>query len=200
MKKIKIEKLKLWEIAITLEGLSDILFDKFIDHSKEDRPPEQKLYLSPDGMVVLPGENIHSFIFNQKKGGCIKAFEGKAGKDYFLLEGFISVLEIHIPFIVKDGKTVAFDGIKRPLYVHESSPVTGSGANIIKQPAKKRPVLSLPWSLNFTITITENNKIDPQKLYNWFSKGGLMVALGSYRPRFGRFLVTKWDAEEKFVG
>jgi hypothetical protein len=194
------DKMTVTEIAVTLVGLSDILFDKFIDHSKEDRPPEQKLYLSPDNLVVLPGENIHSFIFNKKKGGCITAFEGKGAKDYTMREGFVNILETYIPFIVENGETVKFDGFKHPLYIHESSPVTGSGNNIIKQPAQKRPVLAIPWQLSFTISVVENDKINVQKLYNWFSKGGLMVALASYRPRFGRFVISKWELSEKVLG
>jgi hypothetical protein len=36
-------------------------------------------------------------------------------------------------------------------------------------------------------------KVMRKPLYNWFTKGGLLIALGTYRPRFGRFSVRAWD-------
>ena len=45
-------------IRVKLGSLSDIMFDRFIDHSKEKRPADQKLYLAENNIVVLPAENI----------------------------------------------------------------------------------------------------------------------------------------------
>ena len=65
------------KIKVKVDGIADIMFDRFIDHSKMDIPPEQKLYLSGDNQVVFPSENIYAFLFGEDPQGCAKTFEGK---------------------------------------------------------------------------------------------------------------------------
>ena len=45
------------KIQVGLEGLADICFDKFFDHSKEIRPANQKLYL-----FYLPVTSGHFYL------------------------------------------------------------------------------------------------------------------------------------------
>lgn len=188
-------KMKMEKFKVKLEGISDIMFDKFFDHSKEVRPPEQKMYLAAGNKVVFPSENIHAFLWGEKPGGCAKTNEGKKAKDYIRTgQSHVFIDPIVIPF--SDGKKdVVFEEFgKGNLWVHEASPTTkGAGGAIIKQELKKRPVLRAPWYLEFQITIIENSLIDEQKLYNWFCNGGILIALGTYRPRFGRFQIDTWN-------
>jgi len=184
-------------IEITLEGLSDILFDQFWDHDKMDRPIEQKMYLNDEGYMFLPGSNLHAFLWNQRKAGCVKFFEGKGANNYLAREGFVNVLDREALILGRDNKPVKWTGkAKKPIFVINASGVTGSGNKIIKQPKKPRPGISLPWSIDYTMTLVENDLIDIQKLYNWVTKGGLLIGLGTWRPRFGRFLVAKWTVTE----
>jgi len=183
------------KISVKLSGLSDIMFDPFIDHSKEERPPEQKLYLYGENKLVLPAENIIAFLWGESPQGCARKFEGKAGKNYTSIGlGHVNVDPVIIPF-TDNGKEIKFTGFDNgKLWIHEGSPRTKQGTLSIKQPRKKRPVLTLPWELSFTISYIKNNLIDDNKLYNWFVAGGLQIALGTYRPRFGRFEVSEWEA------
>lgn len=181
------------KIDVELEGLADICFDRFIDHSKEPRPPEQKLYLAEGNRLVLPAANMRAFLFSEKYG-CAKTFEGKKSKDYVRWgQGHVQIDPPLIDFL-KKNKPIVFKDFKGGLWLLEESTVTkASGGAIIKQPIQPRPVLKLPWSLKFEISIVKNPLIDSIKLENWFNQGGLLIALGNYRPRFGRFLVKSWN-------
>ncbi len=187
------------KIDVRLEGLADILFDKFIDHSKEERPPEQKIYLSEDNLLVFPSENIRAFLFGvQNPPGCAKRCEGKKHGEY-VATGLGHVIPDNpplIPFLDENDQPIKFQGFEDgKFWILKQAPRTkmAGSAGSIKQEVKPRPVLKLPWSLNFQIGLVDNNIIDENKLHNWFDRGGLIIALGSYRPRFGRFHVTEWE-------
>ena len=188
-------QLEVGKIKVRLDGLSDIMFHRFIDHSKESRPPEQSLYLAGTNKVVLPAENIWSFLFGENPGGCAKTFEGKASKKYLRVgQGHVAIDPPLIPFLDGKGKAITFQKFDNKRFrIHEASPRVKSGSLSIKQEMIKRPVLHLPWSLAFTISLVKNELIDDTKLFNWFQAGGIEIALGNYRPRFGRFTVGLWE-------
>jgi hypothetical protein len=190
--------MKTQKIEVEINGLSDIMFDKFIDHSKEIRPPEQKLYIAEKNKIVFPTENFYSFMFCENPQGCAKKFEGKKGKNYISVgQGHVFIDPVTIPFKNGNGKDIIFetfdDSKQKQFWIHEGAPRTKQGSLSIKQEVKQRPVLRLPWSLSFTITLVENNLIDESKLHNWFIVGGLQIGIGTYRPRFGRFDIEKWE-------
>jgi len=197
MKKNTVEKveLKIDKIQVRLESLSDIMFDRFIDHSKDKRPAEQKFYLGAQNKVVFPATNIKYFLFGENPPGCAKSMEGKKGKGYIQTGcGHVFVQPSLVPFLDNKEKEILFkefDGAK--FRVDKDSGRTKQGSLSIKQEAKDRPVLCHPWILEFEITIVENILIDSTKLYNWFCKGGLLIAIGTHRPEYGRFTVTKWE-------
>jgi len=191
-------KLEMTRIQVTLEGLSDLVFDRFYDHSAEKRPPEQKLYLSEGNAVVMPGMNIESFLFRQLPPmGCAMSFEGKQGKTYRAVGTAHVMVEQDMIPITREGKPVIFSAFgKDGFYVKHGSGLTkGSGGNVIKQEDNPRPALSLPWSISFSLLLVKNNTINEAKLYNWFVLGGIQIGLGNWRPRHGRFAVTGWEIE-----
>lgn len=186
------------EISIKLSGLSDILFDRFIDHSKEVRPPEQKLYMTEGNKVILPAENFRAFLFNEKVPGCTGVFEGRKRKDYNRVGiTHTAINPVMIPFTDEKGKPIVFKDFKKgKFYIYESAPVTkASGGQIVKQERIFRPAIKTPWFLKFNITLLDNPLIDENKLYNWLSNGGVLIALGAYRPLFGRFEVVEWEVD-----
>ena len=185
--------MKIQEIAVILAGLSDIMFDRFIDHSKEKRPPEQKLYLAAENMLVMPKDNIEALLFGDDPPGCARCLEGKAGKNYLRMGlSHVFVKESLIPFQDEAGASLKFDGFGEHLWIHRGAPRTKQGSRSIKQEMKERPVLRLPWNLSFHLTILENVLINENKVYNWLVAGGMQIGLGTYRPRFGRFEVRDW--------
>lgn len=181
------------KLNVELEGLADIMFDRFIDHSSEKRPIEQKLYLNEKNELVMPAENIYAFLFSENPAGCAKAFEGKKGKEYIRLgQGSTFVSPFHIPVLHNDLPVIIDKVIGDQFWVFEAAPRTKQGSLSIKQEIKPRPVLKLPWSLSFKIDLIESPIINENKLYNWFTRGGIEIGLGTYRPRFGRFIVSEF--------
>ncbi len=186
--------LKINRISVKLTGISEIMFDRFYDYSKEQKPPEQKLYLNDDNVCVLPQANIEAFLFGENPQGCAKAFEGKQGKAYIRMGmSHVFIDEAVIPFTGDDGTPIVFDGFKDRFWIHEGSPRSKSGSLSIKQEMKQRPVLKMPWNLTFTFRLIKNGQIDEMKLYNWMVRGGMQIALGTYRPRWGRFAVDEFE-------
>lgn len=188
------------KIRVKLEGLSSIMFDRFIDHSVEAtaRPPEQKMYLDSENRVTLPSDNIDAFLWGDNPAGCAKVFEKKGAKDYLRIGlGHIFIDPAVIPFQNNKGGDIIFNDFDgKILWCHKGSPRVMKGSRSIKVESKTRPALTPPWSLEFVITMVQNALIDEHKLYNWFMAGGLQVALGTYRPKYGRFTVEKWDVIE----
>lgn len=181
-------------ITLELTGTSDIMFDRFYGQEKDTRPPEQKFYLVEENKIVLPTENLYSFLFGENPQGAAKT-EGKKGKEYIRM-GYSHVgikPSDHICF-KRDGKDIiykGFEGNEDNYYISEFSPRTkmSSGPNSIKQNLKRRPVLREGWTLEFTVSIFKNPLITVDKMVNWFTEGGVLIGLGTYRPRFGRFSV-----------
>jgi len=185
-------KLKVVSISVKLQGVAPIMFDRFIDHSKEDRPPQQKFYLADGDRVVLPAMNLDSFLFSDS--GAVRCVEGRAAKNFMAVgNSHVNIDPALIPFT--DGKKeIVFNGFDgKRFWIHDfGAPVTKLGSSRIKQPMKKRPVLNPPWFLSFEINMVENDIITPQKLRNWIDVGGIMIGLGTWKPKYGRFVICEW--------
>ncbi len=101
---------------------------------------------------------------------------------------------MYIP-ILRDGEPITvgrFSDELEPesgLYLHRSVARLDKG---IPNP-KERPTLPLPWALEFTLSIFPNKEIKEEALKNLFIMGGIAIGLGTYRGRYGKFQVTKWE-------
>lgn len=194
--------MKILEIGVTLKGISDLMFDRFYDHSKEDRPPEKKLHLNAKSELMLPSEYINSFLFrDMQPAGVVRFVEKKGAKDFIAIgQSHVFIEPTLIPFTDDKGKLVKFNGFGDggQFYINDwSAGLTKlGGGKVIKQEIRKRPVLRPPWQLSFGITLFENNKITPEKLYSYFETGGLVIAIGTFRPKHGRFMIEKWDVKK----
>jgi len=179
-------------VKVKLLGMGGILFDRFIDMSSDKRPQEQKMYLNDNNEVTLPSENIFSFLFGENPGGCAQRFEGKQWKQYKLTGmSHVTISPEFIPF-TRSGSPIKFskfvneyDKAAKIRILHHKANVV-KGKLVIPSP-KIRPVLETPWSIEFDVTVFTNPLITVEKIQNWFIRGGVEVALGTYRPRFGRF-------------
>lgn len=184
------------KFRVTLDGLAPILFDRFYDHSQEPRPAEQKMYYSSHNKnhLVLPAENIISFLLGEFPAGCAKAFEKKKAKEYIQMGAQIGIQPAEIPFLDDKDQPIVFNGfVDDPrFWIVLMGGRTRKGSSSIKQEAKPRPAMNLPWRLRFEISLWKNPLIDENKLRNWFEAGGFQLAVGSWRPRYGRFMVSEW--------
>ena len=78
---------------------------------------------------------------------------------------------------------------KSGIYLHRAVARLDKG---IPNP-KERPVLPLPWSLEFDMTIYPNKEIKEQEIKNLLTEGGMAIGLGTFRGVFGKFEVTRWE-------
>ncbi|MBU9660923.1 hypothetical protein KTF22_03325 [Burkholderia multivorans] len=97
--------------------------------------------------------------------------------------------------ILRDGEPIRvgafgedFDPASR-IYLHRSVARLDKG---IPNP-KERPVLPLPWSLEFTLDIYPNKEIKEQEIRNLIEEGGLAIGLGTFRGVFGKFIIEAWE-------
>jgi len=169
---------------IKLNGLTPIMFDPF--YGQEQRPVEKKLYFGKDGQtLILPSSNIIGFLSSQKGHSClrlyVKSTEWTTRSNE--IRGCVSVMPSEIEFKAH-GEPVKFTGEWTKQLTVDKRMV---------QPNKKvrdiayRPVLDIPWLLEFEIAIYQTEFVSEDRILGWFIDGGFQVGLGANRPLFGRF-------------
>lgn len=96
---------------------------------------------------------------------------------------------------MRDGEPIRFGRFVNDLdpdsgcYVHRAVARLDKG---ITNP-KERPVIPLPWSLDFTLILWPTREIQEQEIINLFEEGGRALGLGTFRGVFGKFTVDQWD-------
>lgn len=186
-------------VRVLLEGTKDVMFDRYAGDNSTRLSPEQKLYLSRGAetpVIGIPAENIISFLSAHNTNSAPKRLRDKRKyKDIAnAILSFMDVREQFIPFL-RDGKPIIFGTLvddhdeTSGVYIHRSVARLDKG---IPNP-KVRPVLPLPWSLQFHLTLTPNAEIKEQEIYNLIVEGGRAIGIGTYRGFYGKFVVAAWD-------
>jgi hypothetical protein len=183
---------------VTLIGLTDIMFDRYPGDNDTKLEAHQKLYLEPGSTKVIgiPALNIMSFLSAHNTNSAPKRLRDKRKyKDLAnAMLSFVSIREQFIP-LIRDGKPIKlgkFEDDKDPVsgcYIHRSVARLDKG---IPNP-KVRPVVPLPWALNFTVDIFPNREIKEQDILNLVEEGGRAIGLGTFRGVFGKFRVEDWS-------
>jgi hypothetical protein len=186
------------ERSVILRGTQDVMFDRYAGDNNTKLEPWQKLYLEPgDSRIIgLPAINIMSFLSAHNTNSAPKRLRDKR-KFKDIANACLSFVEIapgFIPFL-REGKAIHFGALDQDhdalsgVYVHYSVARLDKG---IPNP-KIRPVLPLPWSLAFTLSLYPNKEIQEQEIMNLFEDGGRALGLGTFRGVFGKFLIEAWE-------
>ena len=187
---------ELVERHVVLEGISDLMFDRYPGENSTKLEPWQKFYFAADGKTLtLPALNIVSFLSAHNTNSAPKRLLDKRKyKDVAnAMLSYTTIAPMSIP-LLRDGKPVQFgkfDGDRDALsgcYIHRAVARLDKG---IPNP-KVRPVLPLPWGLEFVLTIFPNKEISEQQIRNLFENGGRALGLGTFRGVFGKFRVARW--------
>jgi len=185
---------------VILCGAKDIMFDRYAGDNSTKLEPQQKLYLEPTGdglpAIGIPAANLMSFLSAHNTNSAPKRLRDKR-KYKDIANACLSFLDIEETFIplLRDGAPIrfgAFDNDKDTIsgaYIHRSVARLDKG---IPNP-KVRPVIPLPWSLAFTLTLYPNREIQEQEILNLFEEGGMALGLGTFRGVFGKFRVQSWE-------
>jgi len=179
---------------VTLNGIADIMFDRYAGDNKTELPPEKKMYFAADGKtMILPSVNISSFLSAQNTDSAPKRFldSREYKKIASAILSYTSINPMEIPFTRK-GKPIMFQGFTERgaggVYIDQRVARLPKG---IPNP-KVRPVLGLPWELSFEMTIFPNNECSEDMLHDLFVRGGIAIGLGTFRGVYGKFIVQEW--------
>lgn len=188
---------------VRLEGLTEIMFDRYAGDNKTQLQWQQKIYLVPStNTLAIPTTNIVSFLSAHNTNSAPKRLRDKrAYKD--ICNACLSFLQIspidsehpgYVPFL-RNGKKIKVgtfgedSEMESGLYLHRSVARLEKG---IPNP-KERAVLPLPWSIEFNLSIFPNQEIKEQEVKNLISEGGLAIGLGTFRGVYGKFAIDLWE-------
>lgn len=188
----------MYEIRCTTDGLGSVLYNRPPIEIPGGRAPrkietnregllKKKIYKDKKGLF-MPTDNIEMMLIGSTaRVGAAKILgtfiEGGKGTEYTsFCEGCIWITST-------DGS--------RKLY-WQPNRKTWDGTDIRSFPDKnqqrhtaERPLIKPPWKLTFIIHVTDDNW-SPDMIKKFFDVAGLRVGLGSYGPKFGRFIVIEF--------
>lgn len=186
-------------IAITIEGITPLLLNKFTDEaalkassgsaivavgdkgSPKDQA-EKKLYRDEAGGLVIPQPNLFRCIIDG--GAFFKAGKSKVTtQKTSLIPACLAIAELTIPITHKEPWTVDTRPVRIP----------ATGGRILCH----RPVFN-DWALTFTADL-DTEMLAPKVFRDIVDAAGKRIGLGDFRPAckgpFGRFVVTRWVEE-----
>lgn len=197
-------KLNVVNIKVRLNGLTEIMFDRYAGDNNTKLDWTQKVYYIPGtNKLCLPTTNITSFLTAHNTNSAPKRLRDKrkykdicnANLSFCIVQAsdgsaFIPFLKNNEP--ITTGNFGPEKDERSGIYLHRSVARLDKG---IPNP-KERPVLPLPWALEFRLTILPNNEIKESEIYNLFKEGGLAIGLGTYRGVYGKFLIDLWESDQ----
>jgi len=177
------------KIAVTLSGVTPILFDRYAGDNKTQLSFMEKIY-QENGDLVLPSLNVMSFLSAQNTESATQRVVGRGFKEVCKAAlSYVTIEQLNIPF-TRGGKPIPAieDNLERRVDVARIM----KGKLAIPNP-KERPMLDTPWELSFNISLLETPSLREELLRKIFEQGGHAVGLGTFRGVFGKFRVSKWD-------
>jgi hypothetical protein len=166
------------------------MFDRYSGSMKDQLSPEDKIYRSSANQknLILPSVNIQSFLSAQNTESATQRVVGRGWKAVGKAAlTFVDITPFEI-IIMREGKEATVNDI----VIDHRKAIIKKGALSIPSD-KDRPVLPLPWSVNFEITLYKNPDLNENLLRKIFEDGGIQIGLGTFRGVFGKFEVTRWE-------
>lgn len=175
-------------IGVRLEGLRPLMFDRYAGDNATQLPVAEKMYLDKGMGLMLPALNILSLLAAENTKSVCRQFFGKQGKTIALgISSYTAINPFEIP-ICDDNGQVRFTGWNDQISQHKAVARVKNG---IPNP-KERPVLALPWFVEFEVEYVENKFCTLENLRQAFDMGGTL-GLGTFRPVFGRYQLAGWS-------
>lgn len=143
---------------------------------------EMAAYRMEGGNLCQPAEHIYSTMVRAAGGFQIQG-RGKMTYRDGVKGSLLVDPEPIIPLLTPAGK---------PIKDYE---IDGRPARIQRARVMRHRPLLREWRLDFNILILEEETLPLQVANAILVKAGQTVGIGDYRPRFGRFTVTKWEQQ-----
>jgi hypothetical protein len=189
-------------VDVKLVGMLPIMFDRYPGSNSIQVDWHQKIYLKPGGNVlVLPGINILSFLSAQNSTSAPKRLlPSKTYKTVcqaclssVVIRSGLSAYGGDIPFL-RDGQPIEIGQFES-----DRDPKSGiyKAVHVARLPKgipnpKERPVLPLPWELQFELIYMDSDEVRLAEIHNLFVRGGQTIGLGTFRGAYGKFEVAEW--------
>lgn len=179
------------KIHCQLSGVRPLMFDRYAGDNSTQLPSAEKMYLDDQRRLTIPAINIYSLLVAENTKSVCRQFFGKTGKNIALGIASYTTIDPFDILVYDDGGPIAFKGFNGQIKVHKSVARLKGG---IPNP-KERPVLSLPWHVEFDVSYIENKLCTLETLRQAFTMGGIL-GLGTFRPFFGRYELTEFNVQE----
>ena len=195
-------RLNIIKRSISIRGVTPLMFDRYAGDNQTKLEWSQKIYLRPGtANLCLPTLNLVSFFTAHNTNSAPKRLRDKR-----IYKGICNAILSFVQItgadnnaenilIQREGKPITVGTFtdrldaESGLFLHRAVARLDKG---IPNP-KERPVLPLPWELNFEITIYPNKEIKEQEIKNLLAEGGMAIGLGTFRGVFGKFEITRWE-------
>lgn len=180
----------LLEHRYPMPDLGDLGKGGMKDKGGKDFTQEWREYLYTDaaGNVYQPADHIMGALVKAAVGFKVSGRRGKSYKDSF--SSSVIVSPDHIPHEgVKVPEQLDADADK-PLYL-DARPVVVQRARVVRI----RPAFKPGWRLSFEITVIDD-QISAGIVNDVLVLAGRTVGIGDFRPRFGRFMVTRFEVRK----
>lgn len=192
----------MYTVNCSVEGTAPLIQHRyplpdFADVSKGGRPAtgekdysqewRQYLYVNSDKQVYQPASHFEGCLIKASAGYKIQGGRGKTYSQLF--KGSVFVSPDEILHGIENPESLDFDGDKR-LYL-DLRPVVVQRARV----ARIRPCFKPGWKLDFEITVLDD-QIPTNVVNEVLILAGRTVGVGDFRPRFGRFMVTRFEVSK----
>jgi hypothetical protein len=175
-------------VQVRLEGLRPLMFDRYAGDNNTQLPPADLMYLDSQAHLMIPSLNLFSLLAAENTKSVCRQFFGKQGRTIALgISSFTTIEPFDIP-LCDDVGPIQFTDWNDQIKIHNAVARLAKGI-----PHNKiRPVISLPWHIEFHVEYVENRHCSFENLRQAFDWGGTL-GLGTFRPFFGRYELSKWE-------
>lgn len=154
------------------------------DYTQEWR---EYLYTTSDGQVCQPSSHLEGAMVKAAASFKVTGKRGKSYKDLFSANVFVDPPEILHGISVPEELDTDAD---KPLYL-DMRPVVVQRARVVRI----RPTFKPGWKLAFTINVIDD-EISSEIVNDVLTLAGKAVGIGDYRPKFGRFMVSRFSEQK----
>ena len=174
-------------IHVRLEGLRPLMFDRYAGDNNTQLPTADRMYLDPQACLIIPSLNLFSLLAAENTKSVCRQFFGKQGRTIALgISSYATIEPFEIPLCDHVGH-IQFTGWNDQITQHHAVARLAKG---VPNP-KTRPVVALPWHIEFDVEYVENRHCTLENLRQAFDMGGTL-GLGTFRPYFGRYELAGW--------
>lgn len=151
------------------------------DYSEEWR---DTIFVDDGGNLYEPAYHIEGALFRAASSFKVKGKRGSTFKNLAKAAVYVEPDRIFYGIKVPEKPT---SNPEEPFSV-DLRPVVVSRARVLRA----RGMIGKGWKLAFVINVTDD-QLSATALHEILSEAGRAHGLGDYRPRFGRFMVTKFE-------